>query len=233
MSASLRWSLVALVALVGVVVALLSTIGSNGTIGNNGEGPGPAASAPTAPAATAPPAGSPPADEPYTSVDPDTRAAAGLPACRDSAAPATTVGPVAGFMVRCMDDGDTTTLGKIQAGAPMLVNLWAYWCEPCRRELPAIRDAQATLGDSVRVVLSHTDPSETKGFDTLSALGVEDLISVSDPDEDLPTLLGAPPVLPVTVFVRADGSVAHVLVEPMHSEQDVLDAVEEYLGVTA
>ncbi|MDV8002237.1 TlpA disulfide reductase family protein [Rhodococcus sp. IEGM 1408] len=227
MSASLRWSLVALVALVGVVVALLSTIG------NSDQGPGPGAAAPTAPTATAPPAGSPPAEEPYTTVDPDTRAAAGLPACRDGAVPATTVGPVAGLMVRCMDDGDTTTLGKIQAGTPMLVNLWAYWCEPCRRELPAIRDAQATLGDSVRVVLSHTDPSETKGFDTLSALGIEDLISVSDPDEDLPTLLGAPPVLPLTVFVRADGTVAHVLVEPMDSEQDVLDAVEEHLGVTA
>lgn len=225
MSASLRWSLVAMVALIGVVVALLSTLG------NDDEGPGRTASAPSAP--TAPPAGTPPADEPITTVDPDTRASSGLPACRDSAVPATTAGPLAGFMVRCMDDGDTTTLGKIQAGTPMVVNLWAYWCEPCRRELPAIRDAQATLGDEIRVVLSHTDPSETKGFDTLAALGIEDLISVSDQDEELPALLGAPPVLPLTVFVRADGSVAHVLIEPMDSEQDVLDAVEEHLGVTA
>ena len=222
MSASLRWSLVALVALVGVVVALLSTLADDDEAG------GRAASTPTAP-----PVGAPPADEPQTVVDAGTRASAGLPACRDSAVPATTDGPVAGFMVRCMDDGSTTTLGKIQAGRPMVVNLWAYWCEPCRRELPAIRDAQATLGGDVAVVLSHTDPSETKGFDTLAALGIDELISVSDQDEELPTLLGAPPVLPLTVFVRADGTVAHVLVEPMDSERDVLDAVEEYLGVAA
>ena len=221
MSASLRWSLVALVALIGVVVALLTTLGDDeGTTG-------------AAPAPTAPPVGAPPADEPQTVVDNDTRATVGLPACRDAAVPATTDGPVAGFMVRCMDDGGTTTLGKIQAGKPMVVNMWAYWCEPCRRELPAIRDAQATLGDQVRVVLSHTDPSETKGFDTLAALGIEELISVSDQDEDLPTLLGAPPVLPLTLFVRADGTVAHVLVQPMDTEQDVLDAVSEHLGVTA
>ena len=87
--------------------------------------------------------------------------------------------------------------------------------------------------DKVRVVLSHTDPSETKGFDTLAALGIEELISVSDQDEELPTLLGAPPVLPLTVFVRADGTVAHVLIQPMDTEQDVLDAVSEHLGVTA
>ncbi|MBC7294822.1 MAG: TlpA family protein disulfide reductase [Dietzia sp.] len=221
MSASLRWSLVALVALIGVVVALVSTLGGD-------EGAGSAAPTPSAP-----PVGAPPLDEPQTVVDDRTRATADLPACRDSAAAATTAGPVAGFMVRCMDDGSTTTLGKIQADRPMVVNLWAYWCEPCRRELPAIRDAQATLGDRVRVVLSHTDPSETKGFDTLAALGIEELISVSDQDEELPTLLGAPPVLPLTVFVRADGTVAHVLIQPMDTEQDVLDAVSEHLGVSA
>ena len=222
MSASLRWSLVALVVLIGVVVALLSTLGGPE------EGAGGTASSPTAP-----PVGAPPTDEPHTIVDAETRGTIGLPECRDSAAPATTAGPAAGLMVRCMDDGSTTTLGKIQAGKPMVVNMWAYWCEPCRRELPAIRDAQATLGDDVRVVLSHTDPSETKGFDTLAALGIEDLISVSDHDEELPALLGAPPVLPLTLFVNADGTVAHVQIEPMYTEQDVLDAVSEHLGVTA
>ena len=131
----------------------------------------------------------------------------------------------------CLGGDVSVSLGALRG--PMVVNLWAYWCEPCRRELPAIRDAQATLGDRVRVVLSHTDPSETKGFDTLAALGIEELISVSDQDEELPTLLGAPPVLPLTVFVRADGTVAHVLIQPMDTEQDVLDAVSEHLGVSA
>lgn len=223
MSTSARWTIVALVALVGVVVALLTTLGGSG------DEPAPGATGTT----TAPPVGAPPADEPHSQVEPEARAAAGLPACRDRAAAATTEGPLAGFMVRCMDDGTTTMLGKIQAGRPMLVNLWAYWCEPCRRELPAIQAAQARLGDRVRVVLSHTDPSEPKGLDTLSALGVSDLISVSDQDEELPVLLGAPPVLPLTVLVRADGSVARVLVEPMETEQEVIDAVAEHLGVTA
>lgn len=230
MSASTRWSLVALVAVIGLVVALVSTMGgSDGQDTTGAEAPADPALSPQG----APSVGGPPADEPITVVDPDVRATADLPACRDSAVPATTEGPVAGFMVRCMDDGSTTTLGKIQAGKPMVVNMWAYWCEPCRRELPAIQAAAATLGDEVQVVISHTDPSETKGFDTLAALRIDELVSVSDQEEELPTLLGAPPVLPLTLFVRADGSVAHVLIQPMDTEQDVLDAVAEHLGVTA
>ncbi len=229
MSASARWTVVAFVVLVGVVVALFTTLGSDQGEDTARGGDAGTSLSPQA----APPVGGPPADEPVTVVDPDVRATVDLPTCRDSAAAATTEGPVAGLMVRCMDDGSTTTLGKIQAGTPMVVNMWAYWCEPCRRELPAVQAAAAALGDKVRVVISHTDPSETKGFDTLEALGIDQLVSVSDQDEELPGILGAPPVLPLTVFVRADGTVAHVLIQPMYSEQDVLDAVEEYLGVTA
>lgn len=228
MSASVRWTLVAFVVLVGVVVALFTTLGSDqgeGTAQGGDEG---TSLSPQG----APPVGGPAAAEPITVVDDATRATVGLPDCRDSAAAATTEGPVAGLMVRCMDDGTTTTLGKIQAGKPMVVNMWAYWCEPCRRELPAVQEAADALGDRVQVVISHTDPSETKGFDTLDALGIDQLVSVSDQEEELPGILGAPPVLPLTVFVRADGTVAHVLIQPMYSEQDVLDAVEEYLGVT-
>lgn len=228
MNASLRWTLVAFVVLVGVVVALFTTIDGPDDDGNPLAGGADTTLSPQA----APPVGGAPADEPMTVVEPEVRATAGLPECRDAGAAATTDGPVAGLMVRCMNDGSTTTLGKIQAGRPMVVNMWAYWCEPCRRELPAVRDAAAALGDRVRVVISHTDPSETKGFDTLDALGIDQVVSVSDQDEELPGILGAPPVLPLTVFVRADGTVAHVLIQPMYSEQDVLDAVEEYLGVT-
>ena len=128
MTASMRWTIVALVVVVGVVVALLSTLGSD-----EGEGTAAGRGDQTAATGALPPAGNPPADEPVTVVDDQTRATADLPGCRDSGAEATTGGPVAGLMVRCMDDGSTTTLGKIQAGRPMMVNMWAYWCEPCRR----------------------------------------------------------------------------------------------------
>ena len=40
----------------------------------------------------------------------------------------------------------------------------------------------------------------------------------------------APPVLPVTILVSADGTVAKVLPQVMRGPEDVVDAVDTYLG---
>jgi thiol-disulfide isomerase/thioredoxin len=39
--------------------------------------------------------------------------------------------------------GETVTLGSFE-GKPLVINLWATWCGPCRRELPLFADMAKT-----------------------------------------------------------------------------------------
>ncbi len=43
------------------------------------------------------------------------------------------------------------------AGGPVLVNLWATWCVPCREEMPALDELAKEYGDSLRVLTVSQD----------------------------------------------------------------------------
>ena len=47
--------------------------------------------------------------------------------------------------------GHITTLAALK-GRPMIVNMWATWCAPCRKEMPALAKLQAAYGDKVLIV---------------------------------------------------------------------------------
>ncbi|MET0857016.1 MAG: TlpA disulfide reductase family protein [Telluria sp.] len=56
-------------------------------------------------------------------------------------------------------DGSPVQLRSL-AGKPMVVNLWATWCPPCRREMPALRDAQASNPDVQFVFINQGEDAE-------------------------------------------------------------------------
>ena len=41
--------------------------------------------------------------------------------------------------------GDSTSLGLLR-GKPVLLNVWATWCAPCKEEIPYLESLHATLG---------------------------------------------------------------------------------------
>jgi thiol-disulfide isomerase/thioredoxin len=53
-------------------------------------------------------------------------------------------------------------------GKTVLLNLWATWCVPCRKEMPALDELQAKLGSKdfevVAVNIDTRDPEKPKNF---------------------------------------------------------------------
>src|SRR5690242_768312 len=68
-------------------------------------------------------------------------------------------------------------------GRTVLLNLWATWCVPCRKEMPALDALQARLGDDkfqvVAVNIDTRNPDKPKTW--LEETGVKRLAYFSDP----------------------------------------------------
>lgn len=215
-SSAARWSVAALI----VVVALIVAIWPRG--GDDAAGPSSFAeyrdtfgTAPTADATDAELA--------------PLRASAALESCpAPGVAPA---GPLAGLRTTCLADGSPVDLGALAAGRPTLLNLWAYWCEPCAEELPYLQQFAERAGDAVTVLTVHDDPREGSALTRLTDYGVT-LPGVQDAAGAVAAAVGAPPVLPVTVLIAPDGTVARVLPQPFRSVDEIVDAVRDDLGVT-
>lgn len=57
-------------------------------------------------------------------------------------------------------DGTPTTL-QAHAGQPIVLNLWAIWCPPCRRAMPVLEDAQTRHPGAAIVLLNQGEDATT------------------------------------------------------------------------
>jgi thiol-disulfide isomerase/thioredoxin len=138
-------------------------------------------------------------------------------------------GPLAGLMLPCLGQPGTVDLGTALAGRPALLNLWGPLCQPCTEELPALA-AYATEPGAVLVLGVEVQRLPEGALDLLAALKVH-YPSVSDPEGRLRAALGAPPVLPLSYVVSADGRIHQVNPpEVLRSPAQVRAVVARYHG---
>lgn len=168
---------------------------------------------------------------PSASVSPDqlqaSRDRAKLAPCPTGGAPR---GPLQGLRLDCLADGRSIDAGALPDGLPTLINVWAWWCAPCRVELPALAEIAQRGAGKLTVLTVHADPNPAAALDLLAELGLT-LPAVEDPQSKVATLLGAPRVYPATILLRPDGSVASVHARPFTSADDVAAVVRADLGV--
>jgi cytochrome c biogenesis protein CcmG/thiol:disulfide interchange protein DsbE len=106
---------------------------------------------------------------------------------------------------------------------PVVVNVWASWCAPCRSEAPLLRAAAAEWGDRVRFVGIDVRDSQDGARRFIAEFGLTALEHYFDAAGAIPDDLGGIGV-PITFFFAAGG-------EPIGMHAGVLDERSLALGI--
>jgi cytochrome c biogenesis protein CcmG/thiol:disulfide interchange protein DsbE len=94
-------------------------------------------------------------------------------------------------------------------GYPVVVNVWASWCGPCRFEFPHFQQAAAAFGKRVAFLGIDGQDSEDAARTFLSEAPVP-YPSYSDPDEEIKESLGASFGYPDTAYYDRHGELAYL-----------------------
>ncbi len=94
------------------------------------------------------------------------------------------------------------------SGFPVVVNVWASWCGPCRVEFPDFQQVSAERGDEIAFL----------GVDALD----------TDPDEQVRREYGIRGY-PATAFFNAEGELVHLKQGPYTSAQELEADIDQYI----
>jgi len=114
----------------------------------------------------------------------------------------------------CLNEARTVDASRL--AGPAVVNLWASWCGPCRKEMPMLAEA-ASRNPDIRCVGINTQDRPEAAADFLARTGVTypqlvDVDGVVLADTRVPGL-------PVTLALDADGTVLDRVIGEASSEE--------------
>jgi thiol-disulfide isomerase/thioredoxin len=121
--------------------------------------------------------------------------------------------------------GDTVRLSDWR-GQWVVVNYWATWCAPCRKEIPDF-SAMHEARDDITVLGLAFEDTEIEVFEEFLAEFPASYPILRVDVYDPPDALGAPRALPTTFLVAPDGRLVETWIGPITSDRITARVDEE------
>ena len=130
----------------------------------------------------------------------------------------------------CMDGTGLVDMNLMKG--PLALTIWASWCVPCKKELPAFTAVNSKLeaaGYPARILGLNWIDDPNSAVQAAQEWGLN-FPSVHDADALMRAPLGIN-AQPATLFIDARGTIVHIERAPIDDEQDLVNKIKEYLGV--
>jgi cytochrome c biogenesis protein CcmG, thiol:disulfide interchange protein DsbE len=113
------------------------------------------------------------------------------------------------------------------AGYPVVVNVWASWCGPCRFEFPTLQKLSAAYGKRVAFLGVNSQDSDEAAQTFLKEAPVP-YPSYTDADKGIANQIGATLGLPDTAFYDRNGKLVYLKQGPYTDHAELKADVEHY-----
>lgn len=128
-----------------------------------------------------------------------------------------------------LDGGTSAYEKRIEAlhGYPVVSNIWASWCVPCRQEFPVLQQLSARYGKKVAFLGVNSEDSNDAAATFLKEVPVP-YPSYSDPDKHIWDAIGGIGGFPNTAFYDRSGEEVFVHPGPYRDEAEFAADIRRY-----
>ncbi|MGN9917937.1 TlpA family protein disulfide reductase [Micromonospora palomenae] len=132
-----------------------------------------------------------------------------------------------GLILSCFTGGTPVALRDVRG--PAVVNVWASWCPPCRKELPAFQRLSERAAGRLQVIGVNSRDTRSAAQSIGEDYGIR-FPMLFDQGEALQRELGRN-ALPLTLLVDAQGRVRHTDATGALDDARLAALVRQHLGV--
>ncbi len=160
----------------------------------------------------------------------EAKVAAGIENCpRSDPSAAADSGGLPELTLPCLGGGRAVDLAGLR-GRPLVINVWATYCAPCRDEAPLFEQVHQLAGADVSIIgIDWQDTRPGAALSFADDLGLT-YPQLADPQAATRAPLGVTG-LPVTLFVDESGGITHEQRGPFQSLAELSATIDTALGV--